>query len=87
MGIILPCGLGVAPSSNIYKSLSPSTRPQPVKEPNLPNKARACFIGAHHCHNLTTTTIVVIIIIAMVILLFQMKIQMCENGWSFCVKI
>ena len=62
----LPWGLfchvvwGVAPSSNIYKSNSPSTRPPPVKEPNLPNKAGACFIGAHHCQKLTTTILIII---------------------------
>ena len=82
MGIILPCGLGVAPSSNIYKSNSPSTRPPPVKEPNLPNKAGACFIGAHHCQNLTTIKLIIITGPWFNI----MKIQIYENTDDFFVK-
>ena len=51
-----------------------------MKEPNLLNKARVCFIGAHHCQNLTTISIV--IIIAVVILVcFEITLICfsCEN--------
>ena len=57
MGIILPCGLGVAPSSNIYKSNSPSTQ---WKNPIYPTKHQLASLAhiivriwplLHHHHD------------------------------------